>query len=68
MRTALHGLAERGQSPWMDQLSRELLRGGDLAALVEADGTITRTYLVSGRKNYPRAGSYAVFSRSASGF
>lgn len=36
MRTALHGLAERGQSPWMDQLSRELLRGGDLAALVEA--------------------------------
>ncbi|HEX7166179.1 MAG TPA: L,D-transpeptidase [Acidimicrobiales bacterium] len=32
--------------------------------LVEADGTITRTYLVSGRKNYPRAGAYAVFSRS----
>jgi transaldolase len=36
MRTALHGLAERGQSPWMDQLSRDLLRGGDLAELVEA--------------------------------
>ncbi|GAB2810339.1 transaldolase [Lentzea nigeriaca] len=36
MRTALHGLAERGQSPWMDQLSRDLLRGGDLAGLVEA--------------------------------
>ena len=36
MRTALHGLAERGQSPWMDQLSRELLRGGDLAALVDS--------------------------------
>jgi len=35
MRTALHGLAERGQSPWMDQLSRELLRG-DLAELVRA--------------------------------
>ncbi|KJK50530.1 transaldolase [Lentzea aerocolonigenes] len=34
MRTALHGLAERGQSPWMDQLSRELLRGGELAGLV----------------------------------
>jgi transaldolase len=36
MRTALHGLAERGQSPWMDQLSRDLLRGGDLAALVDS--------------------------------
>ena len=36
MHTALHGLAEHGQSPWMDQLSRELLRGGDLAALVDA--------------------------------
>jgi transaldolase len=36
MRTALHGLAERGQSPWMDQLSRDLLRGGELAALVDA--------------------------------
>lgn len=36
MRTALHGLAERGQSPWMDQLSRDLLRGGGLAALVES--------------------------------
>ncbi|NKE62368.1 transaldolase [Lentzea sp. PSKA42] len=36
MRTALHGLAERGQSPWMDQLSRDLLREGDLAALVDA--------------------------------
>ncbi|MGW4210556.1 transaldolase [Lentzea sp. NPDC004789] len=36
MRTALHGLAERGQSPWMDQLSRDLLRGGELASLVDA--------------------------------
>lgn len=36
MRTALHRLAERGQSPWMDQLSRDLLRGGDLAALVDS--------------------------------
>ena len=36
MRTALHGLAERGQSPWMDQLSRDLLREGDLAALVDS--------------------------------
>jgi transaldolase len=36
MRTALHGLAERGQSPWMDQLSRDLLRGGELGALVDA--------------------------------
>jgi transaldolase len=36
MRTALHGLVERGQSPWMDQLSRELLRGGELAALVDS--------------------------------
>ncbi|HVM10755.1 MAG TPA: L,D-transpeptidase [Acidimicrobiales bacterium] len=32
--------------------------------LVEADGTVARTYLVSGRKNYPRRGTYSVFSRS----
>ncbi|GAA3623545.1 transaldolase [Lentzea roselyniae] len=39
MRTALHGLAEHGQSPWLDQLSRDLLRGGDLAALID-DGVL----------------------------
>jgi lipoprotein-anchoring transpeptidase ErfK/SrfK len=32
--------------------------------LVEEDGTVTDTHLVSGRRNFPRPGSYAVFSRS----
>ena len=32
--------------------------------LVETDGTVARTYLVSGRRNYPRKGTFAVFSRS----
>ncbi|HET9443805.1 MAG TPA: L,D-transpeptidase [Acidimicrobiales bacterium] len=32
--------------------------------LVEADGSVTRTYLVSGRRNFPRPGTYSVFSRS----
>jgi lipoprotein-anchoring transpeptidase ErfK/SrfK len=32
--------------------------------LVEADGTVLDTYLVSGRKNLPRPGTYRVFSKS----
>ena len=34
--------------------------------LVEEDGAVAKTHLVSGRRNFPRAGSYAVFSRSPS--
>jgi lipoprotein-anchoring transpeptidase ErfK/SrfK len=34
--------------------------------LVEDDGSVTRTHLVSGRRNFPRPGNYAVFSRSPS--
>jgi lipoprotein-anchoring transpeptidase ErfK/SrfK len=32
--------------------------------LVEEDGTVADTHLVSGRRNFPRPGNYAVFSRS----
>src|SRR3954469_11149742 len=32
--------------------------------LVEEDGTVTDTHLVSGRRNFPKPGNYAVFSRS----
>ena len=32
--------------------------------LVEEDGTVARTHLVSGRRGFPKAGNYAVFSRS----
>lgn len=32
--------------------------------LVEEDGTVARTHLVSGRRNFPRSGTFAVFSRS----
>jgi hypothetical protein len=32
--------------------------------LVEADGTVVRDYNVSGHKGYPKAGTYAVWSRS----
>lgn len=35
MRTPLHALAEHGQSPWVDYLSRQFVRDGDLAELVE---------------------------------
>ncbi|MEV0056496.1 transaldolase [Saccharopolyspora shandongensis] len=35
MRTPLHALAEHGQSPWVDYLSRRFVREGDLAELVE---------------------------------
>lgn len=34
--------------------------------LVEEDGTVARTHLVSGRRNFPRPGTYSVFSRSPS--
>jgi transaldolase len=36
--TALQLLAEYGQSPWLDALSRALLAGGDLERLVRAHG------------------------------
>jgi transaldolase len=39
MPTPLKALAEHGQSPWIDYLSRPLLRDGDLAGLVE-DGIV----------------------------
>ncbi|HUP84842.1 MAG TPA: L,D-transpeptidase [Acidimicrobiales bacterium] len=32
--------------------------------LVEEDGTLANTHLVSGRRHFPRPGTYAVFSRS----
>src|SRR5687768_14000089 len=32
--------------------------------LVEDDGTVAKTHLVSGRRNFPRPGNYSVFSRS----
>jgi transaldolase len=35
MTTTLHTLAEHGQSPWIDFLSRHFVRDGDLAGLVE---------------------------------
>jgi len=35
MTTTLHTLAEHGQSPWIDYLSRNFVREGDLAGLVE---------------------------------
>jgi transaldolase len=33
--TALHRLAEHGQSPWVDYLSRSFVRDGDLGRLIE---------------------------------
>ncbi len=36
--------------------------------LVEADGTVLDTYLVSGRKNTPRPGTYKVFSKSINAY
>ncbi|WP_309111959.1 transaldolase [Saccharothrix sp.] len=39
MPTTLHGLAERGQSPWLDHLSRSLVQTGDLGELVR-DGVV----------------------------
>jgi transaldolase len=37
MSTRLHQLANHGQSVWIDFLSRDLLRGGDLARMVRED-------------------------------
>jgi transaldolase len=37
MRTPLHRLADHGQSVWIDFLSRELLRGGELARMMRED-------------------------------
>ncbi|MDP9442126.1 MAG: L,D-transpeptidase [Actinomycetota bacterium] len=42
------------------------MNGAQRVWLVEEDGTVARTHLVSGRRNFPRPGSYAVFSRSPS--
>jgi transaldolase len=39
MATSLQSLAELGQSPWIDFLSRPLVRDGDLAALID-DGIV----------------------------
>jgi transaldolase len=36
-RSRLHKLAERGQSVWIDNLSRELVHGGELARLIDED-------------------------------
>src|SRR5215210_6077429 len=35
--TRLHQLADHGQSVWIDFLSRDLLRGGELARMVRDD-------------------------------
>jgi transaldolase len=37
MRTPLHRLGDHGQSVWIDFLSRELLRGGELARMMRED-------------------------------
>ena len=37
MNTRLHRLADHGQSVWIDFLSRELLRGGELARMMRED-------------------------------
>ena len=37
MNTPLHQLADHGQSVWIDFLSRDLLRGGELARMVRED-------------------------------
>jgi len=37
MGTPLHLLGDHGQSVWIDFLSRELLRGGELARLMDED-------------------------------
>ena len=38
--------------------------GSQRVWLVEEDGTVAKTHLVSGRRNFPRVGTYAVFSKS----
>jgi transaldolase len=39
MASSLHQLAEQGQSPWIDYLSRRMVTGGDLAGLID-DGIV----------------------------
>ncbi len=39
-RSRLHELAERGQSVWIDYLSRDLLRSGGLARAIEEDAVV----------------------------
>ena len=36
----LHALSELGQSVWIDFLSRQLLRSGDLARMMEKDAVV----------------------------
>ena len=38
--------------------------GSQRVWLVMEDGSVARTYLVSGRRNFPRVGTYSVFSKS----
>lgn len=38
--------------------------GAQRVWLVEADGSVAKTHLVSGRRGYPKPGSHSVFSRS----
>ena len=42
MTTPLHQLAEHGQSPWIDYVSRSFVRDGDMDALVR-DGILGMT-------------------------
>jgi hypothetical protein len=43
MSTPLHRLADHGQSVWIDFLSRDLLRGGELARMVREDAVTNST-------------------------
>jgi transaldolase len=54
-RTPLHRLADHGQSVWIDFLSRDLLRGGDLARMMREDA-------VSGVTSNP-----TIFAKALSG-
>lgn len=42
MTTRLHELRDHGQSPWLDYISRDFVRGGDLAGLIR-DGIVGLT-------------------------
>src|ERR1700716_1761087 len=42
MTTRLHELKEHGTSPWLDYISRDFVRGGDLAGLIR-DGIVGLT-------------------------
>jgi transaldolase len=51
MSTPLHQLADHGQSVWIDFLSRELLRGGELARMMREDAASPRTRPSSSRRS-----------------